>query len=114
MEDDQTLVVEFHYADGDVGAYPAKSFKDAGDTCQALWDCFGPDHAAAYLVIRPDTPEGQAASNVSRAAQKALAACRLLKQAYAVDLAAGGSIDWSDVDDAYHAALEALKLAAST
>jgi hypothetical protein len=50
------LVVEFHYKDGDVGAY---------DNCavQSLWAQFAKRHEPSHIVIRPDTEEGQLLSN---------------------------------------------------
>lgn len=41
---------------------------------------------------------------------RALNACRLLVEAYRRGAADGGSIDWSDVDDAHEAARVALGL----
>lgn len=50
------LVVEFHYADGDVGAYDDLQV-------QSLWAQFMRGHAASHIVIRPDTEQGQLLSN---------------------------------------------------
>lgn len=50
------LVVEFHYADGDVGAYDDLPV-------QNLWAQFMRGHAASHIVIRPDTEQGQLLSN---------------------------------------------------
>ena len=46
-----------------------------------------------------------------QAKAKAMQSARLLVQAYANGEACGGEIDWSEVDDAYSTALEALTLA---
>jgi len=51
------LVTEFHYRDGDVGAY------DDIDVAK-LWLQFSKaNHEASHIVIRPDTESGQLLSN---------------------------------------------------
>ena len=50
------LVVEFHYCDGDVGAYD-------GVAVQSLWSQFTTGHEASHILIRPNTDEGQLLSN---------------------------------------------------
>jgi len=51
------LVTEFHYSDGDVGAY------DDIDVTK-LWSQFSKaNHEASHIVIRPDTEAGQLLSN---------------------------------------------------
>ncbi len=51
------LVTEFHYRDGDVGAY------DDVDVA-AVWAQFPKtSHEASHIVIRPDTEAGQRLSN---------------------------------------------------
>ncbi len=51
------LVTEFHYRDGDVGAY------DDVDVA-AVWAQFPKtSHEASHIVIRPDTEVGQRLSN---------------------------------------------------
>jgi len=48
------LVIEYHYADGDIGAYPA------GGEAQKLWEGFAanPLYEPTKIVIRPETPGG--------------------------------------------------------
>jgi hypothetical protein len=46
------LVVEFHYADGDVGAHP-----EEGAVARTLWAEFTPGHEPSHVVIRPAEPD---------------------------------------------------------
>ncbi len=45
------LVIEYHYSDGDIGAYPA------GREAQALWTLFDPvktkESEPTHIIIRP-------------------------------------------------------------
>ncbi|AWP23478.1 hypothetical protein C4901_09150 [Acidiferrobacter sp. SPIII_3] len=105
------LAIEFHYADGDVGVYPVL-WDDGGEA--VLWEQFGLTQPVgqatpSHIVIRPNTDEGQAVSNRLLAAQHALRACQLLVDAYTQGAEDGGSVDWSDVDEAHEAAQEALR-----
>jgi|SRR5579862_8992248 len=50
------LVVEFHYKDGDVGAYDDIAV-------QSLWAHFTRGHEASHILVRPGTDEGQILSN---------------------------------------------------
>ena len=56
-DDTMNFVTEFHYRDGDVGAY------DDVDVA-ALWAQFSTTgREASHIVIRPDTEAGQRLSN---------------------------------------------------
>jgi len=55
------LVVEFHYKDGDVGAYDDIAVR-------SLWAQFTRGHEASHILIRPGTDEGQMLSNRLHAA----------------------------------------------
>ena len=55
------LVVEFHYKDGDVGAYDDIAV-------QSLWAQFTKGHEASHILIRPANDEGQVLSNFIHAA----------------------------------------------
>lgn len=56
------LVIEYHYIDGDCGAYPA------GEVERQLWGGFpggrNPPHPASHILIRPDTEDGQRFSDM--------------------------------------------------
>ena len=56
------LIIEYHYIDGDCGAYPA------GEVERQLWGGFpagrNPPHPASHILIRPDTEEGQRLSDM--------------------------------------------------
>lgn len=65
------LVVEFHYADGDVGAYDDLPV-------QSLWALFMSGHTASHIVVRPATEQGQLLSNQLHA--PATMACESLEK----------------------------------
>ena len=102
------LVVEFHYADGDVGAYDDLAV-------QKLWAQFGKGHAASHIVVRRDSEEGQLLSNQLHASGKMAAALNAF-----VDTinATGGVVaegfvpaadnEWLDLGAAYILACESL------
>ena len=106
------LAVEFHYTDGDVGVYSV----EPGSPEAALWGQFRSraGSAPSHIILRPNTDEGQGTSLRLYAADKALRACQLLADAYKQGEDNGGSVDWSDVDDAFEAAVEALKVLHAT
>ena len=110
------LAVEFHYTDGDVGVYSVEpGSPDAG--LWGLWGQFPPiagSSAPSHIILRPNTDEGQGTSLRLYAADKALRACQLLADAYKQGEDNGGSVDWSDVDDAFEAAVEALQMLHAT
>ncbi len=58
-----SLVTEFHYRDGDVGAY------DDIEVSQ-LWAQFTKAHAPSHILIRTDTEQGQELSNLLHRATK--------------------------------------------
>jgi hypothetical protein len=113
------LAVEFHYTDGDIGAY-ADHLPEGPE--YVLWTQFEPVDGGrhvdegrkgtqSHILIRPDNAEGQALSSRLCAATQALRACKLLVEAYKTGEANGGSVDWSDVDLAWEAAVVALAIA---
>lgn len=51
------LVIEFHYMDGDCGAYPASESE------RHLWSSFSGGASASHIVLRPNTSGGQALSD---------------------------------------------------
>jgi hypothetical protein len=51
------LVMEYHYADGDCGAY------EGGPDLREIWEGFSPLGHASHILIRPDTEEGQQTSD---------------------------------------------------
>lgn len=103
-------VTEFHYGDGDVGAY------DDLDVSKLL-TYFTKSHAPSHIVIRPDTDQGQQLSNNLTGVLKMAAALNVM-----VDTinATGGVIldgsgfapaadeEWLDLGVAYSLACEAL------
>lgn len=104
------FAIEFHYADGDVGVYPVQP--DSPEA--ALWGQFPPAVDStrpqpSHIVIRPNDDAGQDISNRLYAAGQALHACLLLVDAYARGAQNGGSVDWSDIDEAHEAAREAIR-----
>ena len=105
------LVVEFHYADGDVGVHPVFP----GSHEEALWMEFADDGfpraPAHHIVIRKNDDDGQRLSNRLRASDEALRACDLLISAYAGGEDSGGSIEWFDVDMAHESARVATAIA---
>lgn len=52
----ENLVIEFHYADQDVGAHP-------GHEVRKIWAQFTKAHQPSHILIRPDTNQGQWLSN---------------------------------------------------
>lgn len=50
------FVTEFHYGDGDVGAYDDLDVRK-------LWAYFTKSHEPSHIIIRPDTDQGQELSN---------------------------------------------------
>ena len=105
------LVVEFHYADGDVGVYPVLP----GSHEEALWMEFADDGfpraPAHHIVIRKNDDDGQRLSNRLMASDEALQACGLLISAYAGGEDSGGSVEWFDVDMAHESARVATTIA---
>ncbi len=108
------LVHEFHYGDGDVGAYAMEDVDPATQgALSRLWDGFakGKRHKPSHIVIRCNTKAGQAISNRLQAAtavQDLQTACEKLIVAYQRGEANGSEMKWEDVDDAWEAAKEAL------
>jgi hypothetical protein len=104
-------ITEFHYEDGDVGAY------DDIDV-QNLWAQFTKTHPASHIIIRPATPRGEELSGLLHNAAKMAAA---LNAVVATINATGGvartgsgtiapmaDAEWTDMGDAYVAACAAL------
>lgn len=105
------LIQEFHYNDGDVGAYHILEIQpDIAEALSRLWADFSKsnNHNPTHIVIRPDTEDGQLTSNRLYASMVLQAACEKLVIAYQRGEANGAEMDWSDVDEAWEAAKEAL------
>lgn len=69
MSKNPALVVEFHYSDCDVGGYHAK--EEGLTHAHVLWNNFTPPcdgHHPTHILIRLNSPEGQAISNKLHAA----------------------------------------------
>jgi hypothetical protein len=109
-------VTELHYADGDVGAY------DDVDVRQ-VWAYFTNKHEPSYILIRPNTEEGQQLSDTLHNAHKMAAA---LNQFVDTINSTGGVIatepgtlapmadeEWLDLGLAYTLACEALGMKAT-
>jgi len=54
----KTIIVEYHYQDGDVGVHPAVP----GQPETRLWSGFSHGHSPSHILIREDSTEGQAIS----------------------------------------------------
>lgn len=104
MQKTSSLVVEYHYSDGDVGAHPA------GKAETYLWKHFSKskEHGPSHIVIRPDSKTGQDHSNKLLAGAQAMAVCYLLAEAYTRGAVRGGSVDLEDIDMAYTKAKEVI------
>jgi hypothetical protein len=105
------FVTEFHYTDGDVGAY------DDIDV-DRLWAQLTKTHEPSHILIRPDTEQGQSLSNLLQKATKMQAAL----QAFVDTINATGGVvhpdssevapaadeEWLDLGLAYAKACEVL------
>lgn len=106
------LVVEYRYKDGDVGVHK-DMFQKA---CREVWNGFQPRNlnngqsAAAFVVIRPDTPEAEKICTPLGAAADLQYACEKLVEAYQRGALEGGSVNWEDVDLAKEFAEKALAI----
>lgn len=104
------LVVEFHYTDGDVGAYDDLAV-------QKLWAQFGKRETPSHIVVRRDSEEGQLLSNQLHASMKMAAAVNAFVDAINTTggVVAHGSVfvpaadnEWLDLGAAYALACESL------
>lgn len=105
------LVVEFHYVDGDVGAYDDLAV-------QSLWAQFMTGHAASHIVVRPATEQGQLLSNQLHAPAKMIAALKAFVDtinatggvvADGSGFVPAGDDEWLDLGAAYIQACESLE-----
>jgi putative heme degradation protein len=103
-------VTEFHYTDGDVGAYDDVNV-------QAIWSQFTNTHQPSHILIRPNTDRGQSLSNQLHAARKMESALQLFVDAInatggvvavGCEFVPAGDKEWFDLGDAYTKACEAL------
>jgi hypothetical protein len=103
-------VTEFHYRDGDVGAYEDVDVFE-------LWKQFTKNHEPSHIVVRPDTEQGQQLSNGLHNAAKMAAALKALVDSInatggVVRSASGpapvGDAEWLDLGLAYTLACDAL------
>jgi hypothetical protein len=107
----EAYVIEFRYADGDVGAH-------VDYQANKLWAQFTRAHQPSHILIRPDTKEGQLLSNQLYHTSGVIAALKAFVDAIN---ATGGVVssetgimvpvaerEWSDLGDAYATACKAL------
>ena len=72
------------------------------------------DSTPSYILLRPNTDEGQNVSNRMYAATQALQVCQSFVDAYTRGAENGGTVDSSALDEAYKAAQEVLRMLYAT